>query len=98
MIDVFLDTESSVDQLIENAIREASKPKSDIPESSGLSFEFAQIWESSTPMDEGNELEGDGDFWSKMIAKAQEEKEKIAAQEVAKSGRGAQRRAKAAVV
>ena len=83
--------------MIENAIHEASKPKETVAESSGLTFEFAQIWESSNQAEEGKELV-DTDFWAKMIAQAQEEKEKMAAQEVAESGRGAKRRAKAAVV
>jgi chromodomain-helicase-DNA-binding protein 4 len=93
-----VDTESSIDLMIGNAIQEASKPKETVTESSGLTFEFAQIWESSKQAEEGNELEVDTDFWAKMIAQAQEEKERTAAQEVAESGRGAKRRAKAAVV
>jgi hypothetical protein len=84
--------------MIENAIQEASKPKETIAESSVLTFEFAKIWESSNQEEEGNEIEVDTDFWAKMMAQAQEEKERLAAQEVAESGRGAKRRAKAAVV
>jgi chromodomain-helicase-DNA-binding protein 4 len=98
LITAIVDTENSIDLMIENAIQEASKPKETVTEASGLTFEFAQIWESSNPAEEGNELEVDSDFWAKMIAQAQEEKEKMAAQEVAESGRGAKRRAKAAVV
>lgn len=84
--------------MIENAIQEASKPREIVAEASGMTFEFAQIWESSGTADNGNEPEEDTDFWAKMMEQAQEERERLAAQEVAESGRGAKRKAKAAVV
>jgi len=69
-----------------------------VAEASGLTFEFAQIWENSNQAEENNDAEVDTGFWAQMIARAQEEKEQVAAQEAAESGRGAKRRAKAAVV
>lgn len=56
-----------------------------------MKFEFAQMWETSNPADE--EGEGDTDFWAKMIAEAQDEKERLAAEEGENMGRGARRRA-----
>jgi hypothetical protein len=84
--------------LIDNAEQEAAKPRESGSESSGMTFEYAQIWESSNAALNDNEGDMDTDFWSKMIEQAQTEKEKKAAEEAAESGRGAQRRAKTAVV
>lgn len=95
----YLDTEGKVESLIQEAEIEAAKAKDTKTESTGMTFEFAQIWENSNQTGANEDAgEVDKDFWTQMIAKAQEEKEKAAAQEVAATGRGAQRRAKAIVV
>lgn len=90
-------TEADVNMMIENAIKEASKPREEVTEASGLTFEFAQIWESSGPATNENEPEVDMDFWAKKMELAQKERERVAAQEVAESGRGVKRKARAAV-
>lgn len=88
-----------IESLIDDAEVEAAKAKDEKTESAGLTFEFAQIWENTNQAGDNEEANDvDVDFWAQMIAKAQEEKEKAAAQEVAASGRGAQRKAKAIVV
>lgn len=88
-----------VQSVIDDAEAEAAKAIDAKTESAGLTFEFAQIWENSNQTGDSGEASGvDVDFWAQMIAKAQEEKEKAAAQEVAATGRGAQRKAKAIVV
>ncbi len=85
-----------IDSLITNAEEEASKPKAATDETSAMKFEFAQMWETTNPVEDSEEA--NADFWAKMIANAQDEKEKLAAQEEEESGRGAKRKAKAVVV
>jgi len=85
-----------IDSLITNAEEEASKPKATSDEASGMKFEFAQMWETTNPVEDSDDV--NADFWAKMIANAQDEKEKLAAREEEESGRGAKRRAKAMVV
>jgi hypothetical protein len=88
-----------VESLIDDAEAEAAKATGAATDPGGLTFEFARIWENSNQAEENEKDSGvDTDFWAQMIAKAQEEKEKAAAQEVAASGRGALRKAKAIVV
>lgn len=82
--------------MITNAEEEASKPKAVSEEASAMKFEFAQMWETTTPMEEDGDV--DTDFWAKMISAAQEEKERQAALAEEESGRGAKRKARAAVV
>ncbi|KAG8855985.1 hypothetical protein FRB91_001375 [Serendipita sp. 411] len=90
-------TESSIDALIEGAEKEAAMRKESTTESSGMTFEFAQIWEKTDPQDEAGNTAIETDFWAQKISQIQSQKEKEAAQEVADSGRGGRRAAKAAV-
>ncbi|CAE6358604.1 unnamed protein product [Rhizoctonia solani] len=86
-------TEKDVEELIIRA--ETEKIEERQTESSGMKFDFAQVWNrqgANTEIGEDNQdAGGDDDFWASVIKRAAEEKEKKRAQVL--MGRGARKRA-----
>ncbi|EUC66765.1 chromatin remodeling factor mit1, putative [Rhizoctonia solani AG-3 Rhs1AP] len=85
-------TEKDVEELIIRAETEKIEEKKS--ESSGMKFDFAQVWnrQGNTEVGEDNQDAGaDEDFWAGVIKRAAEEKEKKRAQVL--MGRGARKRA-----
>ncbi|KAJ6574934.1 hypothetical protein B0H19DRAFT_1371843 [Mycena capillaripes] len=87
-------TDTDIDKLIDKTEQEAEPEKTN--DEGALSFSFAKIWAAEKDtLEDVVEEEDQGDSWAQTLQKINEDRERVRANEIATSGRGARRRAAA---
>ncbi|KAF7339801.1 Chromatin remodeling factor mit1 [Mycena venus] len=87
-------TDTDIDKLIDKTEQEAEPEKAN--DEGALSFSFAKVWAAEKDtLEDVVEEEDQGDSWAQTLQKINEERERVRANEMATSGRGARRRAAA---
>ncbi|KAF8213246.1 SNF2 family N-terminal domain-containing protein [Mycena galopus ATCC 62051] len=87
-------TDTDIDKLIDKTEQEAEPEQ--IADQGALSFSFAKVWAAEKDtLEEVVEEEDQGDSWAQTLQKINEDRDRVRANDMATSGRGARRRAAA---